>query len=153
METHEKQLDETAILRQIAAARKRAASERAQKQFAVAAGYHKAEKTLWIHLANGVKISLPIALIPWLQPYTDDEIGAVCVGPAGLGLRWDTLDMDLSVYSLVQLALGKTLLWKASGAAGGKVRSEAKAAASRRNGQKGGRPRKSGGGSPMEFSV
>jgi hypothetical protein len=62
------------------------------------------------------------------------------VGPAGVGLPWDALDVDLSVVGLARLVLGSSALMRAAGSAGGSARSPAKAAAARKNGLRGGRP-------------
>jgi hypothetical protein len=71
------------------------------------------------------------------------DLGEIEISPAGLGLHWPRLDADLYVPALLQGVFG-TRQWMAAqlGAAGGRARSEAKAASARENGRKGGRPRK-----------
>jgi hypothetical protein len=57
----------------------------------------------------------------------------------GYGLHWPALDVDLTVPGLLAGIFG-TAKWMAAQA--GRSSSPAKAAAARRNGRKGGRPRK-----------
>ena len=62
---------------------------------------------------------------------------------SGIGLHWEELDADIYVPALFQGVLG-TESWMAElGRAGGRTRSEKKAAAARANGARGGRPHKS----------
>jgi hypothetical protein len=65
------------------------------------------------------------------------------ITPPGFGLHWPKLDSDLYVPALLEGILGSRR-WMAArlGAAGGRSRSKAKAAASRENGKLGGRPAK-----------
>ena len=65
------------------------------------------------------------------------------ITPSGLGLHWPALDADVYVPGLMQGVFGSKR-WMAAqlGAAGGRARTAAKAAAARQNGAKGGRPRK-----------
>jgi hypothetical protein len=62
----------------------------------------------------------------------------------GLGLHWEQLDVDLSVPGLLAGLFGtKAYMDRQRAARAGAATSVAKAAAARRNGRKGGRPRKS----------
>lgn len=92
-------------------------------------------------LSNDVMLSVPVALIADLARASDDDLAQVEVGPAGIGLHWEHLDVDLTVSGLARPALGTRTLMQAEGAAGGRVRSQAKAVAARKNGKKGYRPR------------
>lgn len=127
------------ILAQIPAARRRA---RATHPVAAGARYDCAHRCLHVTLTNGAVLLVPIDLVASLRRATDRDLAEVSVGVAGVGLRWDRLDMDLSLSGLARVALGKQTLLRASGAAGGSSRSAAKAEASRANGRKGGRPGK-----------
>jgi hypothetical protein len=93
-------------------------------------------------LTNGASLVIPTALIPVLQGASERDLSDVSVGPAGVGLRWEHLDADVSVANLARLALGPSVLMQAAGAAGGAARTFAKSKAARRNGLRGGRPRK-----------
>jgi hypothetical protein len=96
-----------------------------------------------VTLTNGVVLTVPADLIASLRHAADHDLGAVRVGVAGLSLRWEPLDEDLSIAGLAAVAMGRRLLLRASGAAGGSARTAAKARAARENGKKGGRPRRS----------
>lgn len=127
------------ILAQIPAARRRA---RDSHPVAAGARYDCAHRCLHVTLTNGAALLVPIDLIALLRRATDRDLAEVSVGVAGVGVRWERLDEDLSLSGLARVALGRQILLRASGAAGGASRTPAKAEASRANGRKGGRPRK-----------
>jgi hypothetical protein len=127
------------ILAQIPAARRRA---RASHPVAAGARYDRAHRRLHVTLTNGATLLVPVDLIATLCRATDRDLADVRVAVAGVGLRWERLDEDLSLSGLARVALGRQVLLQAAGAAGGSSRTPAKAEASRANGRKGGRPRK-----------
>ena len=130
------------ILAQIPDAVTRATRARRTRPHAKTARYDRATRVLHVHLTNGVTLSIPVSLMPELSPASDAELTRVEVGPAGIGLHWDRLDVDFSVSALARVVLGTRSLMQAAGAAGGRVRSTAKTLAARENGKKGGRPRR-----------
>ena len=136
-----KHVSDKQILDQIPAARARARKSLERRPHARDAHYDAATRTLHVRLTNGGGFSLPIAMVSELQNAPKHVIAEVKVGPAGVGLHWEELDVDLSVARLAELVLGRGTLLRAAGASGGSVRSEAKAEAARLNGLKGGRPR------------
>jgi hypothetical protein len=73
-----------------------------------------------------------------------DDLKVIEVEAFGLGIHFPKLDTDLYVPALLEGVLGSKR-WMAArlGEAGGRARSAAKAAASRENGKRGGRPRRS----------
>lgn len=71
-----------------------------------------------------------------------EELAAVEIVGQGYALHWEALDVDLSLPGLMAGVFG-TKTWMARRA--GRATSAAKAAASRANGAKGGRPRKASG--------
>jgi hypothetical protein len=103
--------------------------------------YRPGEHALRIVLTNGAAITLPVRLVPSLKRASPHDLRAVRVLGRGGGLHWERLDLDLSVPALVS-SVFEAPAWMAElGRAGGRQLSAAKAAAARRNGRKGGRPR------------
>ena len=86
-------------------------------------------------------ITIPISLIPYLKGVAPDDIRAVEVLGRGGGLHWERLDLDLSVPALVSSVFPGREWMAELGRVGGRRSSAAKAAAARKNGRKGGRPR------------
>jgi Protein of unknown function (DUF2442) len=123
-------------------AEKRMAALR-EKGFAVSARYDRRTARIVVELNTGVQIAFPTRLMEGLAEASPDDLAEIEISPAGLGLHWPKLDADVYVPALLQGVFGSKR-WMAAelGAAGGKVRSRAKAEAARENGRKGGRPRK-----------
>jgi hypothetical protein len=133
------------ILSQIPAARQRAARSLATRPHARLARYDRRTRQLHVTLTNGSTFSLPVSVVAELRGASESALSEVEVGPAGVGLHWPSLDADLTVTGLARLVFGRSQLLSVAGAAGGAARSPAKAAAARKNGQRGGRPAKRGG--------
>lgn len=112
---------------------------------AVAAKYLPEQDALEIDLLNGCRLTVPGRLIEGFADALPDDLANIEISPVGYGLHWPALDLDLSVPGLVAGITG-TRKWmdKQRAARAGAVTSEAKAAAARVNGAKGGRPRKGG---------
>jgi hypothetical protein len=100
-----------------------------------------------IELSTGVEPGFAPGIVEGLSGATPAQLQHIEVSPAGLGLHlhFPELDADIDLPGLIEGMLGSRA-WTARqlGAEGGKVRSPAKARAARKEGQKGGRPRKSG---------
>ena len=94
-----------------------------------------------VELDNGCTLAFPPALSQGLAGARAADLSIIEITPSGLGLHWPRLDADLSVPGLIQGVLGSRQWMAQLGRAGGRVRSEAKAAAARANGARGGRPR------------
>lgn len=124
-------------------AERRMASLR-QHGHAIAARYDRRRSRVVIRLNTGVEVAFPTDMAEGLVGAAPDDLACIEISPAGLGLHWPALDVDLYLPALLAGAFGSKQ-WMAAqlGAAGGKARSSAKAASSRENGRKGGRPRKS----------
>lgn len=125
---------------EIEAALVRGKATRLSEPRAAAACYDRAREHVVVELTNGCSFAFPARLAQELASATDDELARVEVLGGGTGLRWKTLDVDLSVPDLLAGLFG-TKAYMARRA--GQARSPAKAAAARANGAKGGRPRRS----------
>tara|TARA_R110002051_G_scaffold89901_1_gene158432 strand:- start:450 stop:851 length:402 start_codon:yes stop_codon:yes gene_type:complete len=106
---------------------------------ATAARYDKKNSRIIVDLTNGCTFAFPPRMAQGLETATDEELASVEILGAGYGLHWETLDVDLSVPSLLAGLFG-TKAYMARRA--GQATSPAKAAAARANGAKGGRPKK-----------
>ena len=107
------------------------------------ARYNRRRDRVIVQLSTGVEVTFPVTLAEGLAGASPEDLAEIEISPTGLGLHWPRLDADLYVPALLQGVFGSRS-WMAShiGAAGGKSRSSAKTAASRENGRKGGRPRR-----------
>src|SRR5215470_14790830 len=103
--------------------------------------YRAQKHTLRIELTNGATITLPVKLIPSLKGVRPKDLRAVEVLGRGGGLHWEKLDVDLSVPGLVSSIFPGTAWLAELDRVGARKTSVAKAAAARRNGRRGGRPR------------
>ena len=129
-------------------AKKRALVERTAGHVR-AARYNRRRGCVIVQLSTGVEVAFPATLAEGLADASPEELAEIEISPTGLGLHWPRLDADLYVPALLQGVFGSRS-WMASymGAAGGRSRSLAKAAAARENGRKGGRPRRGAKTSP-----
>lgn len=64
------------------------------------------------------------------------------ISPAGMGLELDALDIHVSIHGLVTAFISPHLMAKSLGRRGGETKSPAKKQSARKNGKKGGRPKK-----------
>ena len=124
---------------EIEAARERGRRALAEEPRAVTARLDRRRRRIVVELANGCVFAFPPALAEGLGEASEDELAAVEVLGRGSGLRWDKLDIDLHVPSLLAGVFG-TRSWLAR--RGGAAKSIAKTASARANGAKGGRPKK-----------
>ena len=108
---------------------------------AARARYLTRRAALEIELTNGAAIKIPVKLIPHLKRAAPTDVQSVEVLGRGSGLHWESLDLDLSVPGLVSSVFAGPQWMAELGRVGGRASSAAKAAAARRNGRKGGRPR------------
>jgi hypothetical protein len=123
----------------IDAALDRGKAAQAHEPRAIAARYDSSVDRVFVELANGCTFAFPPALAQGLQAASAEELASVEILGRGYGLHWEDLDVDLSLPGLMAGIFG-TRAWMAR--QGGKATSPAKAAASRTNGAKGGRPKR-----------
>jgi len=109
---------------------------------AASARYNAKHRTVVVQLKNGCTFSFPAVLAQGLEHATDAQLANIEILGAGYGLRWESLDVDFTVPGLLNGLFG-TAAYMAQRA--GAATSQAKAAAARTNGAKGGRPRKAAG--------
>lgn len=110
---------------------------------AVSARYDRRRSRVVVALNTGVELTFPTRIAEGLADASPDSLAEIEISPAGLGLHWPQLDADLYVPGLLQGVFGsKRWMARQLGAEGGRARTAAKIAASRENGRKGGRPRK-----------
>jgi len=133
------ELSDAAIL----AAEHRLAERLASGPQAVAARYDRRVSRVMVTLSNGLELAFPPHLAEGLSDAVPADLAVIEITPSGLGLHWPRLDADLYLPSLLQGVFGSPR-WMAGllGRSGGLARSDAKSAAARANGRKGGRPRK-----------
>lgn len=126
----------------------RAAHDRGLKMLeteprATAAGYDRKTGRVTIDLMNGCTYIFPAHLVQDLSDADPDDLSAIEVDGLGFNLHWPRLDADLYVPALVAGVFGtRDWMSKALARQAGRSTSPAKAAASRANGRKGGRPPK-----------
>ena len=106
---------------------------------AARARYDRSARRIVIELTNGSLFAFPAELAQGLAGATPEALGEIEFSGGGYGLHWPQLDVDLTVPGLLAGVFGTA---RGMAAQAGRATSPAKAAAARRNGAKGGRPRK-----------
>jgi hypothetical protein len=109
---------------------------------AESAHYDAGRNRVIVRLTTGVELGFAPRDVEGLQHASVDDLKVIELEAFGLGIHFPKLDADIYVPALLEGVLGSKR-WMAAqlGAAGGRTRSAAKAAASRENGKRGGRPR------------
>lgn len=128
------------ILAQIPAARARETRARNTGLRATSARYDTRTDRLVVELTNGVQVAYPTGLLPDLAAAPRAARRKVTLSSSGGAIRWPDLDLDYSVAGLILSTVDERARRRHLASLAGRSRSEAKAAAARRNGAKGGRP-------------
>ncbi len=68
---------------------------------ALAVGLRFDSDTMWIDLADGRQLGVPLAYFPRLLNAAPDEREHYIISGGGTGLHWDDLDEDISVSGLL----------------------------------------------------
>ena len=134
-------LSDAEILAQIPAARAREERERKRGLRATGARYDRSTGRVVLELSSGFLFAFPVRTIPALRVMTDAQLASVKLDVSGGALRWEAVDVDLSVPGLLLSALGADEQRRQLASLAGQVTSKAKAKAARENGLKGGRPK------------
>jgi hypothetical protein len=110
---------------------------------AVKARYDRRIGRVVITLNTNLEVAFAPRDAEGLEDATPAQLAPIEISPSGFGIHFPKLDADIYLPALLEGFLGSRK-WIASrlGAVGGKSRSAAKAAAAKRNGRAGGRPRK-----------
>jgi hypothetical protein len=135
-----KRLTDGQILRQIPAARRRTQVLQAQPWWPRAVAFDAENDAVRLKLRSGVEWIVPRKTIPELKGATGNQLQHVVI--AGEAIRWDDLDLDVSIPGIAVETLGPAFFAKVTGRIRGSVKTKAKSGAARVNGAKGGRPPK-----------
>lgn len=109
---------------------------------AMKARYERKRDRVVVELNTGIEVAFRPRDAQGLERATADQLDMIEISPSGLGIHFPKLDADIYLPALLEGFLGSRR-WIAAehGRIGGSVSTRAKAAAARRNGKLGGRPR------------
>ena len=138
----ELELTEENLKEDIAKAKEAGKKADATEPRALSVEYDQDNDLIVIQLKNGAIFSFPPKLAQGLEAATPEQLADVWIPPSGSSVHWERLDADFGIPELLAGIFG-TKSWMAElGRKGGQVTSSAKSAAARKNGKKGGRPKK-----------
>jgi len=128
---------------QLAIANKRGAALSRREPRAQSARYDPKEGKVVVVFSTGIEIRFLPRSVQGLETARASEVRKIEISPSGLGLHFPALDADVYLPALLSGKAGSRA-WMAAqmGSIGGKATSDAKTAAARKNGKKGGRPRR-----------
>ena len=125
------------------AANVRAATRYRKIPCAMKAHYDGKRDRVVIGLNTGIEVAFRPRDAQGLERAKPDQVDTIEISPSGLGIHFPKLDADIYLPALLEGFLGsKRWIAAEHGSIGGSVSTRAKAAAARRNGRLGGRPRK-----------
>jgi hypothetical protein len=122
----------------------RRADERLRKApIATSARYDGRVGKLIVDLSTGLEIAFRPEDAQGLENAKPVQLTDIEISPSGLGIHFPKIDADIYIPALLEGFMGSKN-WMAAqlGKRGGAISTEAKAAAARENGKRGGRPRK-----------
>jgi hypothetical protein len=127
--------------REVTAEEIEAARERGKAEMALGASlarYDRRRDAVILTMRSGAVATIPRLLIPVVADADPRTAADVELSPMGTSLRFPRLDADFAVQGLIRRVFGVNHANRIAGA----TKSPARAAASRVNGRKGGRPAK-----------
>jgi Protein of unknown function (DUF2442) len=142
MATKDKSWVDAAIASQLPAAVSRGNRRSMREPKALQARFDAREHRICVELSNGVSMSFPPSIAQGLSSASAKDLTQIEISPQGIGLHWPAIDADLSIAGMLKGAFGSRIWMKELASRAGKSKSDAKIAAARVNGAKGGRPRK-----------
>ena len=107
----------------------------------IGAALDEKERAVRLRFRNTTELIIPVSAIWEIADAPLANLRTVFASPLGDGLIFDDADAAIYVPGLLRDLFGEAFAG-ALGKRGGRARTAAKVAASRKNGQKGGRPRK-----------
>ena len=116
-------------------------AKRTKEPRAMSAWYDARDARVVMELSGGYRIGVPVARLKEISSAPSDDLAAVELLGGGNVLHWESLDADYSVPALILDMIGRPMLAREAARAAGRIKSSRKAAAARKNGRKGGRPR------------
>lgn len=134
-------LDDAAFKAEVSAAKRPGERLASREARAIDAYFDADTGEVCVRLSRGARLFVPHELIEGLAGASIEELADVEIMPAGTGLRWPTLDIDVSVPGLAMEIFGSKAWMRELARRAGSTTGAAKAAAARANGRKGGRPK------------
>jgi hypothetical protein len=116
--------------------------DRADGLWAIEARYIRAHDRIELDMQRGWKLGIDRGSIDELRPLLPRDLAELRLSPAGTTLHLDKHDVHISIEGLVASLMPNSFFSRVVGQKGGSATSKAKKLAARRNGRKGGRPRK-----------
>ena len=128
---------------QFTSANRRTARTLAKTPVVIAVRFESQTDRLVLELSSGIEVSFPPRMAQGLEHAQGSDLREVEISPSGLGIHFPRVNADLYVPTLLEGMFGSRR-WMATqiGKLGGQARSTAKTSASRENGKRGGRPKK-----------
>ena len=126
----------------VAAANRRATGKKTKFPAVVSVRYDRRVARIVIALASGLELAFSPKHAQGLEDAHPADLMDAEITPSGLGVHFPRLDADLYLPALLEGFLGSKRWMAEIGKVGGTASTKAKAAAARRNGKMGGRPKK-----------
>ncbi|MDQ2992868.1 MAG: DUF2442 domain-containing protein [Candidatus Eremiobacteraeota bacterium] len=121
----------------------RAARDREKSATKIRAAHYDVNgDVLVVKLSTGATLVVPRATIPGFAKVAPKALADIAINPGAESLWSDRVDDGVLLEQLLEIVVGADLLKTLGGRISGRQRSDAKTAAARVNGAKGGRPRK-----------